>query len=65
MVKELVPWIYRKSYLVNLVYYTFQNTWFKGRFRENLLWQGIFQFRLIVIQRFYGCIESDSHAGET
>ena len=52
-------------YLVNLVHHAFQNPRFKGRFRENLLRQGIFQFRLIVVQRLYGCIESDGHTGRS
>ena len=47
---------------VNLIYfihYTFQNSRFKGCFRENLLRKGIFQFRFIVIQSLYSRIESD------
>ena len=51
---------------VNLIYfinYAFQNSRFKGRFRENLLRKGIFQFRFIVIQSLYSRIESDGHAG--
>jgi len=49
-------------YLVNLVHHTFQDTRFKGRFRENLLWKGVLQFGLIVVQRLYGCIESNGHS---
>ena len=30
-----------------------------------VLRQGIFEFRLIVVQRLYGCIESDGHTGRS
>ena len=50
-------------YLVYFIHYAFQNSWFKGCFRENLLRKSILQFRFVVVQSFYSRIESDSHTG--
>lgn len=59
---EVVVIEFLRVYLVYLIHYAFQNSRFKGCFRENLLRKSIFQFRFVVIQSFYSCIESDSHA---
>lgn len=41
-------------YLVYFIHNAFQNARFKSCFCENLLRKGIFQLRLVVVQRFYG-----------